>query len=149
MERRFNSLRSLREYKHLSMEALARKLGVSGPTIWKWEQEEQKVGPGWLKTKQRIALKAAFTDEELAEAFDPDWTPSESDPVKEHEDRTTITICQPSDEMTPADIISELMVIMSKMNLNEMKAVLSSAKAVLATKQLTSIQTETSTKMGR
>ena len=71
MDRRFNSLRELREYYRLSLSDLSSKIGVTAPTIWQWEQKPND----WIKPKQRRLLQEAFSSADLSEALDPDWTP--------------------------------------------------------------------------
>lgn len=125
MERRFNSLRSLREYKKWSMDTLARKIGVTAPTIWKWEQQEIAEGPSWLKPKHRNLLSAAFTDEELAEAFDPDWQPSE--PVEESSQPEVII--QPAiPEPSKAEVLADLMAILPQLSTKQLQTLLGTAQ---------------------
>ena len=77
MERRFNSLKELREYYKMSLTDVGKKLGVTPATIWQWEQH----GNEWLKPRHRLMLLRAFSEEDLKEAFDPDWTPPPAEPV--------------------------------------------------------------------
>ena len=71
MERRFNSLRELREYYKYSLSDLSNKMGVTAPTIWQWEQKPNE----WIKPKHLRLLEEVFSKADLAEALDPDWTP--------------------------------------------------------------------------
>ena len=129
MERRFNSLRSLREYKKWSMDTLAKKIGVTAPTIWKWEQQEIAEGPAWLKPKHRNLLSAAFTDEELAEAFDPDWQPSAAPEEPVEESSQPEVIVQPViPEPTKAEVLADLMAILPKLSTKELQSLLGTAQ---------------------
>ena len=109
MERRFNSLKTLREYHRMSLNDVGEKLGVTPATIWQWEQKPNS----WLKPKHLLQLQRAFSPEDIAEAFDPDWTPPEPEP----EQPTREPICQTAFSDSELEhMIRELMCVFTELN---------------------------------
>lgn len=81
MERRFNSLRELREYYKYSLSDLSNRMGVTAPTIWQWEQKPNE----WIKPKHRRLLEEVFSKADISEALDADWTPELRQKMEEEE----------------------------------------------------------------
>lgn len=80
-KRRFNSLTELRKYHRMSLGYVAKQLCVTPATIWQWEQKPNS----WLKQKHRLQLQRVFSQEDISEAFDPDWKPNEQEPEENKE----------------------------------------------------------------
>ncbi len=134
MERRFNSLKELREAYRMSLADVGKAIGLTAATIWQWEQK----GNAWLWSKARhiSLLEHVFDPKDVAEALDPDWTPPPAEPEPEQKPEVVVAAkwMSSSGETTPADVISELMAVLAQLNLKEMTAVLNTAKLILAAK---------------
>ena len=109
MERRFNSLKELREYHRMSLNDVAEKLGVTPATIWQWEQKPND----WLKPKHKLQLQRAFSQEDIAEAFDPDWNPPEPEPEQPKREPICVTAFSESEL---EHMIRELMCVFTELN---------------------------------
>ncbi len=56
-------IRLMRERLGLSRAELAARLGVTWPTVWRWETDRTKPQPGWLRALKTLADSAATTEE--------------------------------------------------------------------------------------
>lgn len=151
VERRWHSLREMREYYGLSLSDVGGKIGVTPPTVWQWEQHPND----WFRPRHKIQLLRAFSQDDIDELFDPNWVPkpkteqpeqpeqleqpAEQPAEEKVEEKPTILVMPQWDHQTPAGVISELMTVMSKLTLDEMQAVLNTAKMILATKTMSAI----------
>lgn len=138
MAERIKSLKELREKHGYTLDKVAELLGLTTPSVWNWERQPAK----WFKPRHIKMLSTIYPEDEVRQVLDPTWQPpqeSDPEPAQATVEKPAIVVFPHWENQSPADVISELMSIMSKLTLNEMQAVLNTAKTILATKTIAAI----------
>lgn len=138
MAERIKSLKELREKHGYTLDKVAELLGLTTPSVWNWERQPAE----WFKPRHIKMLSTIYPEDEVRQVLDPTWQPpqeSDPEPVKVPEEKPAFLVMPQWEYQTPAGVISELMTVMSKLTLDEMQAVLNTAKMILATKTMSAI----------